>query len=68
VVSLNDVDAFTRAVLDLYASPERRAGIRSHNLAAVETYFIDRCARRYENIFEEAIAAHADALEPARQK
>jgi glycosyltransferase involved in cell wall biosynthesis len=68
VVSLNDVPGFTRAVLDLYFSPERRAAVRKHNLAAVETYFIDRCARRYESIFEQAINAHADALEPARQK
>jgi glycosyltransferase involved in cell wall biosynthesis len=68
VVSLNDEPGFTRAVLDLYLSPERRADIRKHNLTAVEAYFIDRCARRYESIFEQAITAHADALEPARQK
>lgn len=68
VVSLNDIESFTRAVLELHSSPERRAQIRRHNLSAVETYFIDRCARRYESIFEQAIAAHADALEPARQK
>lgn len=68
VIKLNDIEAFTRGVLDLYASPERRAEIRRHNLAAVETYFIDRCARRYETIFENAIMARAGALEPARQK
>lgn len=68
VIKLNDVESFTRAVLDLHASPERRAEIRRHNLAAVETYFIDRCARRYETIFENAIMARAGALEPARQK
>jgi glycosyltransferase involved in cell wall biosynthesis len=68
VIRLNDVAAFTRAVVDLYASPEQRAEIRRHNLAAVETYFIDRCARRYEAIFERAILARAGALEPARQK
>jgi glycosyltransferase involved in cell wall biosynthesis len=68
VITLNDTQGFTKAVLDLYASPERRAEIRKHNLAAVETYFIDRCARRYEAIFERAIMARAGALEPARQK
>jgi glycosyltransferase involved in cell wall biosynthesis len=68
VIKLNDTEAFTRGVLDLYASPERRAEVRRHNLAAVETYFIDRCARRYETIFENAIMARAGALEPARQK
>jgi len=68
VIKLNDTDAFTRSVLELHASPERRAEIRRHNLAAVETYFIDRCARRYETIFENAIMARAGSLEPARQK
>jgi glycosyltransferase involved in cell wall biosynthesis len=68
VVKLNDIEGFTKAVLDLYSSPERRAETRKHNLAAVETYFIDRCARRYETIFEQAILARASALEPARQK
>jgi glycosyltransferase involved in cell wall biosynthesis len=68
VIKLNDTDGFTRAVLDLYSAPDRRAEVRRHNLAAVETYFIDRCARRYETIFENAIMARAGALEPARQK
>jgi glycosyltransferase involved in cell wall biosynthesis len=68
LVKLNDVDAFTRGVLDLYHSPERRMVIRQHNLAAVETYFIDRCARRYESIFQQAILARAGAFVPARQK
>jgi glycosyltransferase involved in cell wall biosynthesis len=68
VVKLNDIEAFTRAVLALYESPDRRGAVRQHNLAAVETYFIDRCARQYEAIFERAIMARAGALEPARQK
>jgi glycosyltransferase involved in cell wall biosynthesis len=68
LVKLNDADAFTRGVLDLYHSPERRMIIRQHNLAAVETYFIDRCARRYESIFQQAILARAGALAPVRQK
>jgi glycosyltransferase involved in cell wall biosynthesis len=68
VIRLNDVHGFTQAVLDLHASPERRAEIRRHNLAAIETYFIDRCARRYEAIFERAIMARAGSLAPARQK
>ena len=69
LVKLNDADAFTRGVLDLYQSPERRMIIRQHNLAAVETYFIDRCARRYESIFQQAILARAGAFAPAaRQK
>jgi glycosyltransferase involved in cell wall biosynthesis len=68
LVKLNDIERFTQAVLELHASPERRAQIRRHNLAAVESFFIERCARRYEAIFEEAILARAGALEMLRQK
>lgn len=68
VVKLNDIDAFTRAVLELHDAPDRRGGIRQHNLAAVETYFIDRCARQYESIFEQVVMNRAGALAPARQK
>ena len=68
VVPLNDLGAFTKGVLDLYDSPDRRAQVRKHNLATVETFFIERCARRYEAIFENAIMARAGAMEPARQK
>jgi glycosyltransferase involved in cell wall biosynthesis len=68
VIRLNDLEAFAQGVLELYRSPQRRVAIRQHNLAAVETYFIDRCARSYESIFEHAILARAGALAPARQK
>ena len=68
VIKLNDIEAFRQGVLALHGSPDRRAAIRKHNLAAVETFFIDRCARRYESIFERAILAGASSLAPARQK
>jgi glycosyltransferase involved in cell wall biosynthesis len=68
LVKLNDIERFTRAVLDLHASPERRGQIRRHNLATVESFFIERCARRYEAIFEEAILARSGALELLREK
>ncbi len=68
VVTLNDIDAFTCAVRELHASPERRAAIRRHNLAAIEAFFVDRCARRYEALFERAITARAGAFATARQK
>jgi len=55
VVRLNDLDAFTAAVRDLASSPERRAVIRRHNLAAVDEFFVDRCAARYEAIFERVL-------------
>lgn len=62
VVALNDLDAFTRAVLELKRSPERLITIRRNNLAKVEQYLIDRCAERYEEIFEEAIHERSTAM------
>ncbi len=55
VVRLNALEAFTGAVRELAASPERRAAIRRHNLVAVEEFFVDRCAERYEAIFERVL-------------
>jgi glycosyltransferase involved in cell wall biosynthesis len=57
VVPLNDLGAFNVAVRALRDAPERREAIRRHNLAAVEEYFIDRCAERYEQLFAAAIAS-----------
>lgn len=68
VVALNDVQAFTAAVTELYRSPERRASIRTNNLAAVESYFIDRCAHRYETLFEQVALARSGTLAAVRQK
>jgi len=61
VAHLNDLEAFTAAVRELYDSPERRAAVRHNNLTQVENFFIDRCAERYEQLFERAILGHANA-------
>ena len=68
VVPLNDIDAFTAAVLELQRSPQRREEIRRHNLSIAEGFFIDRCARRYEAVFERAILARSPSFATARQK
>lgn len=52
LVSLNDMAAFRRECEALLSSVERRAVIAKENLGRVESYFIDSCARRYENLFE----------------
>jgi glycosyltransferase involved in cell wall biosynthesis len=57
VIQLNDLQAFNNAVRALRGSPERCAAVRRHNLAKVEDYFIERCAERYEHLFEAAMAA-----------
>lgn len=58
VVALNDLRGFNDAVRALRQDPQRRGAIRLTNLARVESFFIDRCAERYERIFERAVAAH----------
>jgi glycosyltransferase involved in cell wall biosynthesis len=62
VVPLNDLQAFNDAVRALRAAPERRSAIRRHNLALVENYFIDRCAERYERLFEQAVMSRQQAV------
>jgi glycosyltransferase involved in cell wall biosynthesis len=57
VVPLNDIGAFSAAVCALRDAPEHRAVIRRNNLLRVESFFIDRCAERYERVFERAIIA-----------
>jgi glycosyltransferase involved in cell wall biosynthesis len=61
VVPLNDLQGFNEAVRALRTSPERRAEIRRHNLVLVENFFIDRCAERYERLFEEAVISGQQA-------
>jgi glycosyltransferase involved in cell wall biosynthesis len=57
VIVLNDIRAFNDAVRSLRDSPERRATIRAANLRRVEDYYIERCAERYEGLFELAVSA-----------
>lgn len=57
VIQLNDLQAFTNAVRALRDSPERCAAVSRHNLAKVENYFIERCAERYEQLFEAVMAS-----------
>ncbi len=59
VVALNDIEAFTAAVRELYRNPSLRQTIRDGNLARVEQFFVDRCALRYEALFESALRARA---------
>jgi glycosyltransferase involved in cell wall biosynthesis len=65
VVKLNDLEAFTRAVIDLATREDERRETGKSNLRKVEAYFIDRCAERYEAIFEAACAQAS--RHPARE-
>jgi glycosyltransferase involved in cell wall biosynthesis len=59
VVRLNEESAFTRAIVDLYSDRDGRRRFGDHNRALVENYFIDTCAQRYEEVFEEVVARTA---------
>lgn len=61
VVKLNDMEGFTRALLDLHANPSALAACGQRNQRLVENYFIDTCAARYEAVFEAAIDQRMNA-------
>ena len=61
VVPLNDEAKFVRALQQLHVDREARVRYGQHNLHLVENFFIDACARRYEEVFEEAIARRSRA-------
>jgi glycosyltransferase involved in cell wall biosynthesis len=64
VVPLNDLDAFTRAIVDLHASKDRREVMGRTNRELAREYFIDRCAERYEALFEQLLnRVHAERVE-----
>ncbi|MDP9008558.1 MAG: glycosyltransferase family 4 protein [Pseudomonadota bacterium] len=53
LVSLNDLDGLVRALLNVHDRAPVRAAMSEHNRRLVEDYFIDKCAARYETVFEE---------------
>ena len=52
VIQLNDLKAFNEAVQALRDAPERCKAVGRHNLDRVEDFFIERCAERYEQVFD----------------
>jgi glycosyltransferase involved in cell wall biosynthesis len=66
VVPLNDQLRFKQALLALHADPDARRRYGKRNLERVEQFFIDTCAARYEQVFEEVISKKG-APAPARR-
>jgi glycosyltransferase involved in cell wall biosynthesis len=62
VVQLNELQAFTDAVRALRDSPGHWAAVSRHNLAKVENFFIERCAERYEELFQAIIGERLGGL------
>jgi glycosyltransferase involved in cell wall biosynthesis len=58
VVNLNNKEKFKAACARLINDEALRKRISEHNANAVEEYYIERCAQRYENIFQKAIDQH----------
>lgn len=57
VIALNDTRAFMDCCKNYMRYDALRAGASEENLRRVESYFIDQCAARYEELFAEVIAA-----------
>ncbi|HFD16782.1 MAG TPA: glycosyltransferase family 1 protein [Rhodospirillales bacterium] len=58
LLPLNAREDFRRAVVSLIADPGRRRRMGEAARRRVEDYYIDNCARRYEEVFERVCAAH----------
>jgi glycosyltransferase involved in cell wall biosynthesis len=59
VLPLNELGAFTQAIVDLHDNSQRRLAIGRYNSEAVEDFYIDRCAERYERVFHAVIEQRA---------
>ncbi len=55
VVKLNDTDAFQQSCEHLIDDPELRKEFTDRNLKEVKGFYIDRCADRYLQLFEQVI-------------
>jgi glycosyltransferase involved in cell wall biosynthesis len=60
LLPLNDMAGFLRCCRDLAHSAALRGRMGQENLRRVEGYFIDACARRYEELFAQAITARIE--------
>jgi L-malate glycosyltransferase len=65
VVTLNDLAAFTQAVVQLHDSKPMRERMGETNARRVEGYFIDTCARNYETVFEDAVRSSRSRVRAA---
>lgn len=63
LVELNELDRFTEKCRQLVESPGLRENMGRINLERVEGYFIEKCAQRYETVFEEAVAGRTKEIQ-----
>ena len=55
LVPLNELEVFQRECATLLNSTKLRSKMARENLNRIESYFIDTCARRYEELFESLV-------------
>ncbi|UCG11816.1 MAG: glycosyltransferase family 4 protein [Deltaproteobacteria bacterium] len=60
IVRLNDLELFKARCQLLIENSDLRKAIGEKNKRHVEEFYIDKCALRYESIFREAVAIHAN--------
>ena len=65
LVSRNDTEALVARCKTLIDSPARRLEIGRNNDHDARQFYIDRCARRYEELFETVIRARAMSIHHA---
>ena len=56
LVKLNNEAAFLKQVETLIENPQLRTEMSQYCIEKVEKYYIDNCAKKYENLFEELIS------------
>lgn len=66
VVPLNDQERFKNALIALHADTDTRRSYGIRNLERVEQFFIDTCAARYEQIFEDVVARKLQATSASK--
>ena len=64
VVTTNDRRTFAERCAELVRRPDRRVAIGRANRARARDYFIDRCAERYEALFESVLRRKAADYAP----
>ena len=62
VVALNDLQGVARGCRRLISQPALRRETGAANAQRVEAFFIERCAERYEQLFQQLIVARRQGL------
>jgi glycosyltransferase involved in cell wall biosynthesis len=57
LVTIEDTTSFQEKCRQLIENADDRRAMGQYNLKLVEEFYIDHCARRYEQLFEQAVAA-----------